>query len=171
MLVGLGLARRQTWQRLRLLLGALGIGGNAGLALLFAFKAQSEGREVYWLAALAFAVSVPALLFEFVHALREARIQYDDTPVGLLHHARARIAARQRSLWGCRIAAIILALSTLALLWLFAIGRHTLRETLTLGVTWGVTALGTWAWQARRGRQLAVESARCRQMLAEYDAA
>ena len=162
------MAWRQRWQRLWLLSGAIGIGSYAALAALFAFRALDGGRDVYWLAALAFAVSVPALVVEFVLSWREASARYDETPVGLLLQARSRIAARRRSLWGCRIAAFILASSLIGLFGLYAIGRQTLRETLTLSLTWGLTALGTWWWQARRGRQLAAQSARCERMLAEY---
>jgi hypothetical protein len=162
------MAWRRTGQRLRLLFGAICIGLYAAFALLFAIRASADGRETYWLAATAFALSVPTLLVEFVHSLREARVEYDETPIGLLLQARSHIAARRRSLWGCRIAAVILAGSVIGAIVLHALGRQTLRETATIGLTWGLTALGTWWWQARRGRRLAVQSARCERMLAEY---
>lgn len=162
------LAHRRARERLKLLGAAFAVLAYAGLALLFAARAADGGPTVYWLAAIAFALSVPVMLVELVQALRDTRIEYEETPLGLLHEARHRIAAARRALWGCRLAALVLCGSVLGLAAMWAAGEVAGRRALLIGLVWGGVAAATWGWQVRRGRQLAAEAARCERLLAEY---
>lgn len=171
--VDLARIRRLTERRRRAVLVSLGSKlGGAALSLLFgawfAWRAAVEGDAVYAVGALAMFVALPLMLIDYAAARRLTRIGHEDTPAGLIVHARDQAEGTRRLLRGCRVAATILLLSAGAVLLLAAAGRAAPAVALAIASVWSVTALGLWLWQAHRGRRLAAEAALCDALLAEY---
>lgn len=171
--VDLARVRRLTERRRHAVFVSLGSKlGGAALSLLFggwfAWRAAVEGDAVYAVGALALFVALPAILVDYVAARRLTRVGREDTPFGLIAHARDQAEGTRRLLRGFRVAATILLVSSGALLLLAAAGRATPAVALAIASIWSVTALGVWLWQIHRGRRLAAEVVLCDALLAEY---
>ena len=156
-------------QRTRLGLAARIAG--AGVALLsglwFVCLAVEGAPAIFALAGLILLGSLPLMLLEIAGTARALKIGHDDTPTGVLRRARDQAAMIRHLLWGARTASLLLGATAVGLLMLYATGRASAAEALFFVPTWGLSALGGWAWQVRRGHRLAAEIARCEALLAE----
>lgn len=158
---------RRRWIRFGLIVKATG----AGIALLsggwFFWLALTGGAAIFALASIALLVALPLMLLELAGTARSLRIGHDGTPSGVLRRARDQATTARHLLWGSRVAALLLAVSAAGLLALHVAGRAHAEEALVFMLAWAFLALGLWVWQARRGRRLTAEIARCNALLAE----
>jgi hypothetical protein len=70
-------------------------------------------------------------------------------------------------LWGAKLSALLLAVSALALLLLYLLGKARAQEALLFVPLWGFFSFGGWIWQAHRNRVLLAEIAHCNALLDE----
>src|SRR5688500_5872770 len=114
--VDLGRIKRLTERRRRRarLLQAVNLLGAAAAALLvlwFAYRAVEARDALPAVGAAAFLASLPLIMLEYLTSRRDLRVQYDDTPRGVLLQARHHAEMARRLLRSGRWAATILMAS------------------------------------------------------------
>ena len=167
-----GLAARVERRRRR---ARLAMAGNIGAAILFVVLAAAfsvamlrSEEPLYGLAAAAFILGAPMLLFEIMEIRRAASVRYADSPAGLLRQARDQAESARRRLLGCRWAIWVLVGSAVLAWLLVAAGLAGIEESLFITAAWIAAALTAWLWQSWRGHRLAGETARYDALLAEF---
>lgn len=161
--------RHQRWRRTTV------IGSIAGAAAIFAGFAGLTAMAVVRhhilnvIAALTFALAVPLAILDVLRMLRQLRIEYERTPLGVLRQSRVRLDALQIMLKSTRACALLLALAAVAAGTAAVLGYAKGDIALGLSLLWGSTAIGLWLWQTRRGLRLADERTRIETLLHEFE--
>jgi len=148
--------------------------GNVAGAILYIIMAVGfivatlrSDEALFAVAAVAFTLAAPILLFEITEMRRAASVRYADSPTGLLRHARDQAESARRRLVGCRWSIWLLVGSGILAWLLVAAGLAAIGKTLSITSAWFAAASIAWLWQAWRGRRLAGEAARYDTLLAE----
>lgn len=138
---------------------ALAIITMAILAFLFGSLAVREGDALFGVAAIAFLLAAPAVLFEALDFRRVSRLRYDESPAGVLRQARDQAGFARRQLRSARIAALLLIGAALAAWALVPAGLAQLDTVAIVTLGWAAAAALSWLWQYRRDRRLIEEIA------------
>ena len=116
-------------------------------------------------------VALPVMVREAIDTQRLTAITTYGSPERTLQTARDQAVAIERLLWAPRAAALLLTVSALGMIALYALDMASLRETAAVAAVWILTAIIAWWWQARRAARLEAEIACCDHLLAELSRA
>ncbi|MGQ0659313.1 hypothetical protein [Sphingosinicella sp.] len=148
---------------------ALAIATMAILACLFGSAAIRQGDALLGVAAIAFLLAAPAVLFEMLDFRRATRLRYDDSPAGVLRQARDQAMFSRRRLRSARIAALLLVGAGLAAWALVPAGLAHRDTVIVITSGWAAAALLSWLWQFWRDRRLVETIAGYDRLRAELD--
>lgn len=131
----------------------------ASFAFLFGSVAVRERDALFGIAAVAFLLAAPAVLFEAIDFRRVSHLRYDDSPAGVLRQARDQAGFARRQLRSARIASLLLIGAALAAWALIPAGLAQLGNVAIVTLGWAVAATLSLLWQYRRDRRLTDEIA------------